>query len=118
MPRAFSAFSVAAPTLLVEARPERSRQLRRRRSGGSAAGGSDESGSSSSEGEEEGEDCFTGSGSSGAADWQVRRSKSWDGHLQDTATLGDSLPLVGCPVGGCLKEMLAGCGWGGAPQFS
>ena len=85
-------FPATAPTLLVESRPERARRPRRRRGAASAAGSSDEGGSSSSEEEEEG--SGSSGGSSGPADWQVRRSKSWDGHLQDTSTLGDSLPLV------------------------
>ncbi len=84
----------AAPTLLVEPRPEKPRRPRRQRSSGGGGGSSDEGGSSSSEGEDE-DDSFSSGGSSGPAEWQVRRSKSWDGHLQDTSTLGDSLPLVG-----------------------
>lgn len=78
----------AAPTLLAESR-QRPRRLRRRTpSGGSSSG--DES-SDGSDGEHE------GGGSSepnGLSDWQLRRSKSWDGHMQQTDTLDDALPLV------------------------
>lgn len=119
----------AAPTLLVEARPARPHRPRRRRSsaGGAsssapAGGGSSDEGSSSSE-PEDGDDSFSSGGSSGPAGWQVRRSKSWDGHLQDTSTLGDSLPLVGCrelggiePAGACISVCFAAPGalevWG------
>ena len=77
----------AAPTnLVVDPRLRLVAQRRRRRTG--AAGGSF---SSSSDGSEDG-DC---SDDSAAPDWQLKRSKSWDGQMQDSGPLGaDSLQLV------------------------
>ena len=57
-------------------------------SGGGGEGG-EGSNSDSSDGEPEGN-----SSSSGQADWQMRRSKTWDGRLQETTNLSDSLPQV------------------------
>ncbi|PSC71845.1 serine threonine kinase [Micractinium conductrix] len=75
-----------APTnLVVDPRLRLVAQRRRRRTG--AAGGSF---SSSSDGSEDG-DC---SDDSAAPDWQLKRSKSWDGQMQDSGPLGaDSLQL-------------------------
>ena len=70
-------------------RPREPRQ--RSSSGGGGSGGGSSASSSGDESEESG-----GGAPDLPSDWQARRSKSWDGHLQDTNSMGDSLPLVGC----------------------
>jgi hypothetical protein len=59
---------------------------------GRAAGAGASEEESSSSAEESGDD----GSAAGDCAWTARRSKSWDGRLQETDTLmGDSLPLVG-----------------------
>ncbi|KAL4420504.1 hypothetical protein ABPG75_010160 [Micractinium tetrahymenae] len=70
-----------APSLLA---PDTRRQRRPRRN----ASSSDPGGSSS----DESEDDRDGHASVAPSDWHLRRSKSWDGHLQHTESL-DSLPM-------------------------
>ena len=95
----------AAPTLTGD--PGQRRQRQRRATAADDAGSS----GSSSSGEESGEEDGAASSGSGPADWQqLRRSKSWDGHLQESATL-DSLPLVsrGAPSKGWSHSCGSGC---------
>lgn len=72
----------AAPSLLA---PDTRRQRRPLRTASRS-----DPGGSSSESEDEGD----GHGSVAPSDWHLRRSKSWDGHLQHTET-HDQLPMVG-----------------------
>ncbi|KAI3430797.1 hypothetical protein D9Q98_009209 [Chlorella vulgaris] len=98
-----------APVLLGDF-SEHTRKRRRHRSncsglassagaaaGEGGSGGSDTSSSSSSSSSCCGGGCerhgSASSSNSRLADWQMRRSKSWDGCLQHTASLCDSLPL-------------------------
>jgi hypothetical protein len=109
-----------APVLLGDF-SEHTRKRRRHRSNSSGlassagaaageggSGGSDTSSSSSSTSSCGGGGCerhgSASSSNSRLADWQMRRSKSWDGCLQHTASLCDSLPLVRP----CLQQAVGG----------
>ncbi|EFN52665.1 hypothetical protein CHLNCDRAFT_138610 [Chlorella variabilis] len=81
-----------APVLLAGRREHTRRRPREPRQRSSSGGGGSGGGSSASSSGDESEESGGGAPDL-PSDWQARRSKSWDGHLQDTNSMGDSLPL-------------------------